>query len=173
MVTHQILQANVHARKMLKLASDNLDRSVDELQNAIFAQTFNEKQNNIFKTREVYDFIRRQFFGLKKEYEKNLDIKSELQNKIISPQRATEMAKNIFVRGGFKKLRSDVRQFQKDEQKFSQNLIAFKNREKIFLNRDWSVEERNLFIQEKYSLAKQKILLELEKKSPYQFKKFS
>ena len=60
-------------------------------------------------------------------------------------------------------MRSDVRQFQKDEQKFSQNLIDFKNREKIFLNRDWSVEERNLFIQEKYFIAKQKTLLELEK----------
>ena len=163
LVTHQILQANVHARKMLKLASDNLDRSVDELQNAIFAETVENEQKNIFKTREVYDIIRRQFFGLKKEYEKNLELKSELQNKIFSPQRATEMAKNIFVRGGFKNLRSDVRQFQKDEQKFSQNLIAFKNREKIFLNRDWSVEERNLFVQEKYSIAKQKILLELEK----------
>ena len=48
MVTHKILQANVHARKMLKFASDNLNRSVDELQNAIFAQTV-EKRPTYYK----------------------------------------------------------------------------------------------------------------------------
>ena len=162
MVTHQILQSNLHARKMLKLASNNLDHAVDELQNAIFTQTVNEENKNIFKTREVYDIIRCQFFGLKKEYEKTLNLKFNLQNKIISPQRAIFMAKNIFVHGSFKKLRSDLRQLQKDEQIFNQSLISFKNREKIFLNRDWAAEERSSFLQEKYSLSKQKTLLELE-----------
>ena len=73
------------------------------------------------------------------------------------------MAKNIFVQGGFKKLRADLLKLKKDEQKFALKLIEFKNCEKIFLNRDWSVEERNLFVQEKYSLTRQKTLLELEK----------
>ena len=162
MVTHQILQSNLHARKMLKLASNNLDHAIDELQNAIFTQTVNEENKNIFKTREVYDIIRHQFFGLKKEYEKTLDLKFNLQNKVISPQRAISMAQNIFVHGGFKKLRSDLRQLQKDEQRFKQTFISFKNREKIFLNRDWTAEERTSFLQEKYSLSKQKTLLELE-----------
>lgn len=73
------------------------------------------------------------------------------------------MAKNIFVRSGFKKLRTDLRKLKKDEQKFDLNLAEFKNREKNFLNSDWSVEERNLFIQEKYSLTRQKTLIEIEK----------
>ena len=55
----------------------------------------NEKNKNIFKIREVYDLIRRQFFGLKKEYEKTIDLKFNLQNKVISPQRAISMTKNI------------------------------------------------------------------------------
>jgi len=73
------------------------------------------------------------------------------------------MAKNIFVHGGFKKLRSDFRKLKKDEEKFSKNLLVFKNREKIFLNRDWSADGRTLFLQEKYFLTRQKTLLELEK----------
>lgn len=160
LVTHQILQANDHARKMLKLANDNLERYVDELQNLIFEQSSEHK--NIFKTREIYDIIRRQFFGLKKEYEKTLNLKFALQLKIISPQRATDMAKNIFVRGDFKKLRSELLKLHKDEQKLVKNLTDFNQRKKIFLNRDWSAEERNLFTQEKYSLTKQQTLLELE-----------
>ncbi len=161
LVTHQILQSNLHTRKMLKLANDNLERYVDELQNLIFEQSSEHK--NIFKTREIYDIIRRQFFGLKKEYEKNLDLKFALQLKIIYPQRATDMAKNIFVHGDFKKLRSDLLKLHKDEQKFIKNLSDFNQRKKFFLNRDWSAEERNLFLQEKYSLTKQQTLLELEK----------
>ena len=63
---------------------------------------------------------------MKKESERLLDRKFELLHKIISPQRATEMAKNIFVHGDFKKLRSDFRRLKKDEEKFSKNLQALR-----------------------------------------------
>ena len=160
LVSHQILQSNDHAKKMLKIANDNLNRAVDALQNKLFEQTSTEK--NIFKTREVYDIIRCQFFGFKKEYEKNLDKKIDLQNKIISSQRATEMAKNIFVHGDFKKLRSDFRRLKKAEEKFSNNLQALNFRKQLFHDKDWTADERSIFLQEKYFLAKQKTLLELE-----------
>ena len=161
LVIHQILQSNLHARKMLKLANDNLEKTVNELQKLMFEQS--DEHKNIFQTREVYDIIRRQFFDLKREYEKNLDLKFQLQQKIISPQRAISMAKNIFVHGDFKKLRSDLLKLRKDEQKFDKSLADFDQRKKIFIDRDWSDEEKGLFLQEKYFLAKQKTLLELEK----------
>ena len=160
LVSHKILQSNLHARKMLKLASDNLDRVTDELQQKLFAQTATEK--NIFKTREVYDIIQRHHSALKKKYDKILDQKFDLQHKIISPQRATEMAKNIFVHGDFKKLRSDLRKLKKDEDKFSKNLLAFNFRKQLFQDKDWTADERSIFLQEKYFLTKQKTLLELE-----------
>jgi len=68
MVTHQILQANTHARKMLKHANIDLDKAVDDLRNALFAQTMEEPQTS-FKTREVYDLVRRQYRVLKKKHE--------------------------------------------------------------------------------------------------------
>ena len=101
---------------MLKLASDNLNRAVDALQNKLIVQTAGDK--DIFKTREVFEILRRHHSALKKESEKLLDQKFDLQHKIFSPQRATEMAKNIFVLGGFKKLRSDFRRLKKDEENF-------------------------------------------------------
>ncbi len=146
---------------MLKLASDNLENSVDALQQKLFEQSSSDK--NIFKTREVFDIIRRHHSALKNEYDKILDKKFLLQRKIFSPQRATEMAKNIFVHGDFKKLRSDFRRLKKDEKKFSKNLLAFHTRENFFQNRDWSTDERSVFLQEKYFLSKQKTLLEIEK----------
>ena len=61
---------------MLRRASSDLDKAIDDLRNALVTQSLEEPQK-IFKTREVYDLIRRQFFGLKKEHEKTLDLKLE------------------------------------------------------------------------------------------------
>ena len=163
LVTHRFLQENMLARKMLKLAGANLEKAVDDLQNAIFSKAVYTDNKDFFKTREVYDAIRHQFFSLKKEYEKILDSKFDLQQKIISPQRAIAMAKNIFVDGDLKALRADLRQFLKSEQLFAKNLSDLNQREKNFLTRDWSVEDRPLFLQEKYVIDKQKILLEIER----------
>ena len=44
LVTHQILQANLYAKKMLRRESDNLARAIDELRNEIFAQTIKDEQ---------------------------------------------------------------------------------------------------------------------------------
>ena len=150
---------------MLRRESNNLARAVDALQIEIFAQTLTDDNKNIFKTRGVYDIIRRQYFGLKKEYKKNLDLKIDLQKRIISPQRAIAMAKNIFVGGDLKRLRATIRQYKKDEQHLAKNIIAFNRRENIFKNHDWTTSERSAFLQEKYLLTKQKTLIELENSS--------
>ena len=149
---------------MLRRESENLEHAIDSLKNDIVAQTVaDDPPKNIFKPREVYDLIRRQFFGLKKEYERTLDRKSDLQRQIISPQRALAMAKNIFVHGDFKRLREDIRRYKKDEQQLAQKLLAFNQRENIFFSRDWTADNRSAFLQEKYFLTKEKTLLEVEK----------
>ena len=164
LVTHHILQDNSFARKKLKQACCNLDRAVDQLRDAIVSKSVSNEKKEIFKTKKVYDLVRRHFFALKKDYEKTLDLKFELQQKIVSQPRAIDMAKNLFLHGNLKALRADFRKYRKDEQLFSKNLSDFCLREKNFLNRDWSVEERPLFLQEKYFIDKQKILLEIEHK---------
>ena len=162
MVTHQILQANTHARKMLKRASEELDKSVDDLRNALFAKTIQEPQTS-FKTREVYDLIRQQYRALKKEHEDLFVAKFRLQRQTISPQRAIFMAKNIFVRGEYKRLREEIRRYKKAEQKLVPKLLAYAKKEKEFQTRDWSTFPRSTFLQVQYYLTKQRTLLEVEK----------
>ena len=162
LVTHQILQANTHARKMLKQASEELDKAVDDLRNALFAKTMEEPQTS-FKTREVYDLIRWQYRALKKKHEDLFIEKFHLQRQIISPQRAIFMAKNIFVHGNFKRLREKIRRYKKDEQKLAPKLLAYAKEEKEFQKRDWSIFPRSIFLQEKYYLTKQRTLIELER----------
>ena len=162
LVTHQILQSNTHARKMLKRASEELDKAVDELRNALFTQTMEDPQTS-FRTREVYDLIRQQYRALKKEKEELFVAKFHLQRQIISPERAIFMAKNIFVHGDFKRLREEIRRYKKNEQQLAQKLLAYAKEEKEFQKRDWSVFPRSTFLQGKYYLTKQRTLLEVEK----------
>jgi len=162
LVTHQILQANTHARKMLKRANIELDKAVDDLRNALFVKTKEELQTS-FKTREVYDLIRRQYRALKKEHEDLFVDKFHLQRQIISPKRAIFMAKNIFVHGDFKRLREEMSRYKKDEQRLATKLLAYAKEEKEFQMRDWSSFPRSTFLQGKYYLTKQRTLLELEK----------
>ena len=68
LVTHQILQSNTHARKMLLRATIELDRAVDELRNALLAKNEEDPQTS-FKTCEVYNLICRQQSALKEERE--------------------------------------------------------------------------------------------------------
>ena len=169
LVTHQILQVNTYARKMLKRASDDLEKAVDELRNALFTKTLEEPQTS-FKTREVYDFIRQQYRVLKKEHEDLFVEKFHLQRQIISPQRAIFMAKNIFVGGDYKKLREDFRRYKKDEQRLAPKLLAYAKEEKNFQKRDWSIFPQSTFLQHRYYLTKQRILLELERSRLEQLK---
>ena len=124
-----------------------LEKAVDDLRNALFVKTM-EEQKTSFKTREVYDLIRRQYRALKKEQDLFVE-KFHIQRQIISPQRAISMAKNIFVHGDFKRLREEVRRYKKDEQRLTQKSLAYSKEEKQF--------------QIQYYLTKQRTLLELER----------
>ena len=146
---------------MLKLESEKLDRAVDALKDAIFYQSISDKE--YYKTREVYNILRQQYFTLKKEYEKNLDLKYSYRQKIISPLRAVAMAKNIFVKGDLKKLRLALRQHKKDAENFSRRMDSFYQHEKIFKSTEWTADNQTDFLQKKYSLIKEKTLLDTEK----------
>ena len=162
MVTHQILQANVQVRKMLRRASAELEKAVDDLRNELFAQTLEEPQTT-FKTREVYNLIRRQYLALKKEYGDTFADKFAVRRQIISPQRAMAMAKNIFVHGDFRRLREEIRRYKKDEQLLVLKFRSYSQEEQKFKMQDWSVFPRSTFLQQQYYLTKQRTLLELEK----------
>ena len=129
---------------------------------SLFTQTMEELQSS-FKTREVYDLIRRQYHGLKKEYENTLADKFAIRHQIISPQRALAMAKNIFVHGDYKRLREAIRRYKKDEQTLAQKFLDYNKEEKKFQREDWKVLPRSTFLQTQYYLTKQRTLLELEK----------
>ena len=168
LVTHQILQENTYARKMLKLESEKLDQAVAELKDAILYQSISDK--DYYKTREIYDILCHQYLALKKEHEKNLELKYTYKRKVISPLMALEMAKNIFVKGDLKNLRASLRQLQKDSEKLAKNLEDYNKREKIFESKKRTDENQSALWQEKYSLTRERMLIEIKRKKLDSFK---
>jgi hypothetical protein len=62
-----------------------------------------------------------------------------------------------------KKLRASLLRYKKDSEKFNKNLESYYLQEKIFKSKNLTVEDYATFLQEKYTLTKQKTLLDLEK----------
>ncbi|MBR1395955.1 MAG: MobA/MobL family protein, partial [Selenomonadaceae bacterium] len=158
LVTHNILQQNYEARRHLKEASSHLNDAIERLQQDILGNKLKEEPMDTFTLKQLGSIISKQHKQLKKEYEKSLDLNFALQSKIISPYRALEMAKNIFVNGDFKKLREQTHLYKKKEQLFNSNFADFNRRQAAFYSSDRSD------IQEQYYLNKQRILLPQQQK---------
>ena len=112
LATHNILNQNFFVRENLKKATEKLNLASENLQEKIF-QPSNLK--NMFTLKEIYDILRRQYFGLKKEQEKLSVQEKILVKKMFTTARAKKMAENIFVNGAWKKLREEVRKFEKQK----------------------------------------------------------
>ena len=102
--------------------------------------------------KQLLSIIRKQYHGKKKEFDKTLAIQHKLRLKVISTNRAMEMAKNIFAKGDFKKLREKERLYNKQLQQFNVKLEQFNNRQTALVA---DIQP----IQEKYYLTKQGIKL--------------
>ena len=155
MVTHNILQQNDIARTHLKEASRHLDDAVDRLRQTIIDNKMKKEAQapqKVFKLKQLLAIIRKQYYSKKKEFDKTLAIQHKLRLKVISTNRAMEMAKNIFAKGDFKKLREKERLYNKQLQQFNVKLEQFNNRQAEL------VADVQL-IQEKYYLTKQGIEL--------------
>ena len=113
LVTHKILQENSRARLELKKSSEQLLDLVKYLQRKMNHPELETEIKNIFTLKEVKEILRQQYHDLKNEHEKLIDRGYELQWKVITPMRAMKMAENIFVNGGYKKLREQKRQYKK------------------------------------------------------------
>ena len=99
-----------------------------------------------------------QYRSLKRQHEQATAHSYRLMFQVISPQRAMTIAQNIFVQGGFKKLRSEQESYQKALAKYERDVSENRKREKFFQNANWT--NLGVKLQEQYYITKEKIKLE-------------
>ena len=139
-VTHKILQENAKARLELKKSSEQLLNLVRYLQRELNPIEPESEIKNIFTLKEVKEILKKQYHDLKKEHDKLIDRVYELRWKVITPMRAMKMAENIFVNGGYKKLREQKRQYKKEEARYVEDFSDYQQRARRFPNRKFKDE---------------------------------
>lgn len=165
LVTHDILQNNLEILGELKNVSEELLRDVENFKNLTKKNT-----QTIFSFSEVREKLSQQCRLLKSEYEKSVDEMNSLRWKVINPARAISMAENIFVHGGFKKMREEKREYEKSVCDFEKKFAKYKQRESDFKNTN--CEDSGEKIQKQYYLTKEKILLETARQNLQNTKNF-
>lgn len=129
LVTHDILRNNLEILGEVKNASEELLKDVEDFKNLTKKNT-----QTIFSFSEVREKLSQQCRLLKSEYEKSVDEMNSLRWKVINPARAISMAENIFVYGGFKKMREEKREFEKPVSNFEKKFTEYQQRESDFKN---------------------------------------
>lgn len=155
LVMHRLLQNDLNVLRDLKKTSTAILRNVDALRARIEVQ---EMPKRIFTAKEVRDHLFQQYRSLKKQREAAIDICNSLMLKRIFPSEAINIAKNIFVLDGFKKLRSEQEKYKKALADYERETSEMRQRELLFSNRKWT--NRAEKFQAQYYLTKAKINLE-------------
>ena len=132
--THKFMYEQKHQENLLKKAEKNLKTTIITLSQALFNNVEEVEVDRMYSFKDVYDSVRKEYYGYKKRVEKLKKDVADARKKVISPERAEKMAENIYVKGAFKKLREDERALKKEESRYLKMQEDLQKREKDLLN---------------------------------------
>lgn len=169
--TMHILWEDKATKLRLETANTNLQASIDalqkELQNHIEEHTITE---NTYTAKQLSKIISATHDNLQLEHNKNNAALKKLESRVISYDRAVSMAKDLYVKGDFKKLREHRRNLKKKESYLAKDKILYQQELAEFSNikkpQFWQSEE----IKEAYKNKQNDLLikesdLELQEKA--------
>ena len=154
LVMHRLLQNDLDVLRELKKTSTTVLKNLDALRAKIEVQ---EIPKTVFTAREVRDHLFQQYRSLKKQREEAIDTCNRLMLKRIFPSDAMDIAKNIFVHDGFKKLRTEQEKYKKALADYERETSEMREREILFSHRKWMNQAEKF--QAQYYLTKEKINL--------------
>ena len=115
--THKMLYGQKHKQNILKQAEKNLKTTIITLSQALFDEVKSDEQK-MYAYSDVYEDVRRAYYGYKKKVERLTKQVAEAKKKVISPERATKIAEDNFVGKAFSKLRASERALKKEESRY-------------------------------------------------------
>lgn len=148
---NNIIKENDDYHKELEKATAYLEKTVENLKRVIRDDEIKNDTKEIFMLKEMYDILRRKYFGYQKELKKLQDLEKDLRKKVISEPRARLIAEGVVLKKAPKELRERERKYKKKLQYLNNDVMAYE-KELEFLSTEkykkLSVEEKNQ-IQEK------------------------
>lgn len=114
---HKLLEEDKYTRLELEKSLKRLRTSITSLTQAMESGEEIINNQESYTLRDLYNIMRKRYFAAKNEYQKAKEDEKEAAKKYISPERAREMAENVFVKGEFKLLRAERRALKKEQEK--------------------------------------------------------
>ena len=114
---HNLLEEDKNSRIELKKSLKRLRTSMLSLTQALDSGEDLINNQESYTLRDLYNIMRKRYYAAKNEYQKAREEEEEAAKKYISPERATKMAEDVFVKGEYKVLRSERRALKKEQEK--------------------------------------------------------
>ena len=152
-VAHQFFLSNFQILEEMKKTSKKIlehYHTLEEKSAPIIQATFSLS--------DIKDNLRQQYRFLKSQQETSESKLAELRMKVISPSRALLIAKNIFLKGSFKKLNAEKLKYDKASKKLNSGFNFYREQKFIFDNTKWENPAEK--IQKFYYLTKTQFSLE-------------
>lgn len=142
---HKLLEEDKFSRVELDKSLKRLQTSILTLSQALDSDEELVNNKESYTLRELYNIMRKRYFAAKADYEKARLEEREAAKQYISPERAKQMAENIFVHGDYKTYRAELRTYKKEEKELRDATTAFEEEIKKLQNyQPNSVEYMNL-----------------------------
>jgi len=147
--TAKILWEDKSTKARLKEATENLKTATDALDVEIKIQLKNRSSDErIYSIEQVEKLLMKTQDELTVDYEKDISSLQKLETRVISYDRAIAMAKDVYVKGAFKKLRENTRALNKKEKSFSNKKVQYEKKALDFSKQDkpgfWKNKELQL-----------------------------
>lgn len=147
LISHQHFQASLAILEEMKKQSEDILSKCCTL-----AENAKPLMQDIFSIADLTDNLRLQHRSLKSQQETSESALEKLRKKVIRPSRALLIAKNIFLKGSFKKLNAEKSKYNKAIKKFDSDFNFYKEQKILFDNTHW--ENQADKIQQFYLLMK-------------------
>ncbi|MBP2629436.1 MAG: hypothetical protein H6Q70_64 [Firmicutes bacterium] len=128
--TAKILWEDKSTKERLNKANENLNLSIEKLQQEIHKHTNNEE--TVFTAKRLQEILSASYDNLKMEYDRTREAAQKLESRVISYDRAIAIAKDIYAHGDFKKLREEYRVLEKKEKYLTTDKINYQQSEEEF-----------------------------------------
>lgn len=169
--TIKILWEDKSTKNRLDTANEKLENAIHALEEELQTQIkTNSSDEHIYTIDQVKELLTKSQEDLTIEYEKNIVAVKKLETRVISYNRAIAIAKDVYVKGDFKKLRDKTRALIKKEKSLETDKTVYKKESLEFSKLEkpsfWQSKERKLpYENKKAELSKKSTELSLRKKS--------
>ncbi len=163
----RIMRNDFPQRKRLKELQKEVRSLMPRLQEAVFPSIEQDalrmirksEEKTSFTAKEIRAYLKESYIVCARDYKIQQRLAEQLKKKVISLERATAMAKNVYTKGAYKELRKEKRKLENEKTKLDSLWRDFKEKEAEF-----TAKPKPRWYQDSTSYRKQEDEIEVQRR---------